>query len=300
MKKTTILLALTALLASCGGGKKQKDKPVADNNTFAYNISVGIANADGTKLIVKNDEQSEVFNKSFTKGYYYDMVFDIRFANVQQANESEDNTGRDDATQFHNMGGYVYDIVPPIPQDEDAEETGNNNWVYIMVADKAFPNDFNIEKTEGFNDYGQDITKRLEDAKAKLEKEYNRKIIHDYAHSRTLDGKTLFFSFQFENRPTDALGICVLDTGTDFYILEEPATFEENDEEPVSVWRVDDSGFYSAPMLKTLFTKKSDGTPYLFLEDSGAEGFNYKFVKAIDGKLIPVVEELPYFYSAPI
>lgn len=297
MKKVSIVLICAFALISCrGGGQSKKveqnETEMSSAKMSAYQFAV--SNKDGSKFIVIQNEELEAATSldELCFAIYGGKIFHTKHIGEQLRNETNDN-GRENFENFDNLQGAIFEnldgkILPPNAEKYDAV------WDAVLLVNQGFLDENRlIQFTQP-----EEIEEGSKATIQALEKQFGRKVI---SSQRVIYyGENSFFSVQFEHKGNQALGIYMTETanGERAYI-EFPATFESNkDGYALSVWHVDDDGYFVAPFISAVFM---NGDSYVFIvNDRGFEGTQTFFIRQVDNKLVKDEESSYSRYTAPL
>ena len=305
MKQKLIITAFCALAIVACTSKKNKSGEAAksaDTEAVANSAAVDaqnaekciapvfvLANKDGSAFLLhQNFEETPTDAPDDVKNYKYilynGVYYNVDFAGVQPSNEADN--GRDTPYNFENRSGWLFKM-----QKGKLMEKTDNEWDMFwgkpLLVDECFKRDVKLLETKNADDSDQG---KFNDLKAKLEKQYNKKIIKFKVNQ--FFGDYALLTVQFETIENKALGLVVLVKPDGGCIVKEyPAEWYE-----FSVWREGDEGeFYG---LDVDFATLEQGSLTLYTVSEGEEGASYQNY-VVQGDSLADGSISNYFYHAP-
>lgn len=291
MKLTKTLLSATLLLlCACGGDQQgQSTAPTCDTlQTSVVTLKecdeitrpITFFNKENPFYILKNveDVEAEINEcKSLTKAVLRNgKVIDVKFKGYQPG---EGNQGTLVSSNYKEEWTGVEYESNYRTQKKDDEESG-------FLFNDAYTSSHRVAKLEV-----KEPAQLSTEEESFVKEHYPNLTIDRICQSITYEnGDAKIFTIQFKPSNNKALAINVFEKGGKYYINEEWGIAEE---EPISVWNVDDGGEYICPIFFAMVA--NDLSHYdLFYEQSAVESYTVGRCRFSQDSLIQ--EDLESYY----
>lgn len=267
------IFSCTHATEKTGAARQQavSSKPTS-TSAAAAPLQFGYADATGKRLrALDYQEQPDALTRAACSGA---EMLTLRFTGKKEA--TEDNTGRDSASNFDAGGGFYYQIV----NGKTTEDT-----ICLLTDERFLAGKTAAQVTPGADKPEKKTVERIAQAKQRPVKEA-------WGLARIAPDK-IFYLVLFERAGDGALFSVVMATPSRLVFLDFPGSYKDEG----SVWRVDDGGEIDPLFFDIVLAFDSaQGVGFMY-SWRGAEGDSVSFVQEAGGAFRAV--KTSYKYMSP-